>query len=109
MYETNIELRRDLLLHLQVALLGMVPPNLRAVTLGWSHNGIEGKFYFDGPVSSVEQELVSEVETEVIAGFPDHAVEFSSVRFDAPDKPPILKAWVYYRQEEDPNEDPDRG
>ena len=86
MSKDALDLRRRVLLTMQVALLGLVPPNLRAVTVGWSNELLEGKFYFEGVLSDTELEIVSEIETEVMASFPDHEVAFDGIRLDQPEK-----------------------
>jgi len=69
---TSVELRVRVLLTLQVALLGRVTANMRAVLVSWTEKEIWINFRFDQPASPQEIELVSEVETEVISHLPDH-------------------------------------
>lgn len=79
----------------------MITPQLRGVTVGWDSKRIQSVFYFDGRVSEPEQEIASEVETEVLAAFPDQEVEVRATRLDAPQRlnEKTLAAWVYRRRE----------
>ncbi len=95
----DIELRSSALLCIQVALLGMIEPHLRAVTLGWSSHSVDAVFYFHGQLTEDDRESVSCVESEVMASFPDHEVSFDSTRLDWPAKPEMLGAWAYWRRE----------
>lgn len=57
---------------MQVALLGNITPNMRAITCGWDDKSIHLRFIFDKPASEDEAELCSEIETEMMASFPNH-------------------------------------
>ena len=65
------ETRTRLLLSLQRALLGAVPPALRQVSCGWSGTEITLRFVFHGPISDADRETAEIASTEVIADFPD--------------------------------------
>lgn len=95
--------RPQVLLTFQVALLGMIPPSLRAVTVGWRADRIDALLVFDGPLESRDQELCWELEAEVAASFPELDVSVGSVRLDAPLSfaQHLLDAWVYARLERD--------
>lgn len=101
MSNPELEFRRAVLLTFQVALLGMVTPSLRGVTVGWDERRIVGRCFFDGRVGESEVEAASEVEAEVMASFPDHEVSVTAERLDEP--VPLnsrsLTAWVYCRKE----------
>ena len=98
---TDLQLRRDVLLTFQVALLGMVGPSLRGVTVSWADRKIVGRLLFDGEVGADERECASDVEAEIAASFPDHEIEVTAGRCDFPE--PVnergLTAWVYRRKE----------
>jgi hypothetical protein len=70
----EIELRRQVLLSMQVALLGMVTAALRSVSVSWTMRSVRLRFVFADPVSESDRELVSEVETEMIASLPEQTV-----------------------------------
>lgn len=95
------ELRRRVLLTFQVALLGMVTPSLRGVTVRWDQRRILAHCLFDGPTGEEEREACSDIEAEVMASFPDCEVEVLARRLDAPEDltPELLDAWVYRRRE----------
>jgi hypothetical protein len=95
------ELRRRVLLTFQVALLGMVTPSLRGVTVHWDERRILAHCIFDGPTSDEEREACSDIEAEVMASFPNHEVIVLARRLDAPGEltAELLDAWVYRRNE----------
>lgn len=101
MQGAEVGLRQRVLLAFQVALLGMVGPTLRGVTVGWDERRIRARFFFDGPAGEEERDVCSDVEAEVLASFPDYEVEVTAERSDSPRDlaPGILDAWVYRRKE----------
>jgi hypothetical protein len=100
-------LRAELLLSLQRALVGVVPPSLRAVTCDWAEARITLCYVFDGPIDPGDEEGMRAVGAEVVADFPpDVALDEQIVRSDHPAglTPHFLRAWAYMRKEE-PTED----
>ena len=97
----ELELRRRVLLTFQVALLGMVTPSLRGVTVRWDERSILAHCLFDGPTGEEEREACSDIEAEVMASFPDQEVNVLPRRVDAPRDltSELLDAWVYRRKE----------
>jgi hypothetical protein len=71
------------LLAMQVALLGTVVPAMRAVLVSWSESNITIRVIFDSAISDSDEETVSEIETEMMSHFPDHAVTARSELSDA--------------------------
>lgn len=65
-----------LMLSMQIAMLGMVTPNLRAIYI--RKNGKEAclYFYYDNPPLDDEEELASIMHTEVISDFVDYDIDF---------------------------------
>lgn len=96
---SEIDLRRRVLLCLQTSLLGMVGPNLRGVTAGWTPTRISVRMYFDGEVTEAELDTASDVEGEMIASFPGVEVTVEALSAPMPVRPPILSAWAYLRRE----------
>jgi hypothetical protein len=98
----ELALRLNVLTVLQVALLDMVTPSLRGVTVTWNEQAIDVGMLFDGAVGELDEERASDVEAELMASFPDHRVRVAAERYDAP--APLnartTKAWVYRRFEE---------
>ncbi len=94
-------LRQAVLLTLQVALLGEVSPQLRAVVCSWGNADIHVRAVFDGEIKNDDWESMNDVEAEVIASFPKHKVHLECVRRDAPEslRDLWLMAMVYRRRE----------
>jgi len=79
------DLATNVRLSAQRALLGAVPGNLRAVTLDIKGERVEVRFYFDGAIQERDAELISEVESEMMADFePEIHVSTTLVRLDYP-------------------------
>ena len=95
------EFRIEVLLRLQVALLGEIPPALRGITYDWDQDKIVVHCYFDGEIAEEDRESMEDVVAEVIASFPEHEVILDCIRKDIPEplNPLTLKAWVYHRRE----------
>lgn len=84
----------------QRALLGAITPSVRGITVGDAPLDVRIRWYFDGPIRMEEEEMASEVETEVLADMsPDCHVQTELLRIDAPDLMPGLDFWVYRRWE----------
>jgi len=100
MTETKTDLRPQVLLSIQRALLGEVFPALRGVAVGWQDRTIRIVCYTDGPVSATDQERLAGVETEVLADFSeDYEVQLDIIRCDGPAEMAPLQAWAYQRRE----------
>jgi hypothetical protein len=99
--DKNVELRRSLLLAVQIALLGEISAVIRGVTLGWTSSEIVLRAIVDGLLDEDDQESMECVASEVLAAFPEHQVAVDVVRVDAPEpvKPYCLTAWVFMRKE----------
>lgn len=84
----------------QRALLGEVPPALRAVLLTVHVSSIEARCYFDGPIHPDDAESMSCAETEMIADYaPDVEVTFECIRRDAPQPIGDAGIWIFARRE----------
>lgn len=99
--EEEIKLRRDVLLTVQVALLGEVSSAVRAIMVAWSPKKIHLRAVFDGEIDEDDGESMECVATEILASFPNHDVEVECVRLDAPAplKDLFLMHTVYRRKE----------
>ena len=72
-------------LSIQRALLGNVTSNMRAIMAEVSENDIRLFFYYDGEVHENDEEIVSEIETEVIADFDENCnFDVNIIRLDYP-------------------------
>lgn len=79
------DLNSYLRLSVQRALLGNLAPNIRAVVAKLSGKNIGLLFYFEGPVGDDDEELVSVIETEVIADFDENFIVDTTIqRLDYP-------------------------
>jgi len=96
------EIRTNLLLSAQHALLDSIPCSLRGVTVGWKGTVIMMRCIFDGDISDDARELLSIAATEILADFPSpYTISFECIRVDAPKDTSqyFLKNWVYSRYE----------
>jgi hypothetical protein len=89
------------LLSLQRALLGEIPPALRGVTCSWTSEAITIRCLFDGAIQEDDREAIEFVATEVTADFTDYMVHLECQRVDVPERlnPYSLLEWVYWRKE----------
>ena len=105
--EQELNLRYEVLLFLQRALLGEISPTLRGVTVGWSleKRKILVHAFFDGEISEADRASMDEVESGLYADFPQgFKVNVMCIRKDAPENlnEHTLRVWVYHRREYDP-------
>lgn len=100
----EIELRCEVALAFQTALLGMVTPNLRGVCVEWNAHQIKGKCFYEGEILDFEHEIVSDIEGEVISHFPNHKIELKAEGFTNSISLDQLSSgvWVYRRHEHTP-------
>jgi hypothetical protein len=68
----NSELRIVVLLSLQRAMLGEVFPSLRGVTVDWNHETVHVLCFVDGPLTSLDEESLDAIETQVHADLSLH-------------------------------------
>lgn len=99
--DAQLQLRRDVLLTAQVALLGEISHAVRGITLAWDDSEIRVRAIMDGEPSEDDVESIECAGTEIIASFPEHQIAVEVVRLDepAPLEPQGLKAWVFRRKE----------
>lgn len=85
----------------QVAMLGAITPNIRAITCGQKDNTILIRAIFDGPISEDDIERIGDIGGEIVADFVDTLLDVQCLRIDAPAgfKDQHLDVWVYYRYE----------
>lgn len=97
---TEDELAKEVLLTMQRALLGEVSAHLRMVSVRWSDTEIHFDSYFDGEITEDDEETMSVVETEVLAGFSQtHTMTYVLHRVDLPAPLPKKDRTVFARQE----------
>jgi hypothetical protein len=91
-----------LLLSVQRALLGVIPPSLRAVTAEASGTEVRLRFVFDGPIDEDDLDSAHIAGTEVVADFPSPwTIDDQLVRLDYPAdvREAALQHWAYLRKE----------
>ncbi|HEV2058706.1 MAG TPA: hypothetical protein VGR11_05070 [Solirubrobacteraceae bacterium] len=90
------------MLSLQSALLGMVSPDLRAVEVWIEDRSVRGRFAYDGELTDDHREVVSEIETLVIADLTDDAkLELEAASVPHPEPVAFVRGsvFVYLRRE----------
>lgn len=92
---------KTLLLSVQKALLGAITPQVRGVSCMIDESHIHIRVVFDGIIDECDEESMNEVETEVMADFPNNIVHLECMQVNTPQSlnPYMLKWWVYYRKE----------
>jgi hypothetical protein len=99
----DMSFRTQVLLSLQRALWGLIPPCLRAVAVGWEGGVARARFVFDHEPDADDLEAVSDVEGYVIGDFaPGQPVE---ITVDVDPAGPFRHLphegwWAYVRREE---------
>jgi hypothetical protein len=83
----------------QVALLGSVTPNLRAVNIQFSEKQIVMHFYYNENYSEIEDEEAEMVGSELISSFTDCMLEIEKHIYPYPGKIPVQGIFVYHRYE----------
>ena len=83
----------------QVALLGSVTPNLRAVNVQFSEKQIVMHFYYNENYSEIEDEKAEMVGSELISSFTDCMLEIEKHIYPYPGKIPVRGIFVYHRYE----------
>lgn len=85
----------------QGALLGQIPPSLRAVSADVDESRVYLRFIFDGAPTEDDWELLSVAATEIIADFPaPYTIEGEYLEIEQPNEMSHLKHLVYLRHEE---------
>ncbi|MFA6915602.1 MAG: hypothetical protein WC222_04335 [Parachlamydiales bacterium] len=84
---------------LQVALLGSITPNLRAINTNLKENTVELYFYYETPPSEEEEELSEIVVTEIYADFIDISINIHRIVLSLSDKIPEIGLRIFHRKE----------
>lgn len=97
----EIKIRRDLLISIQRALLGIIYPSIRSIAVGFDGlKRLKIIFYLDKEPNELDYETLSDVAGEVCADINFAEVEeiciFTNEPFSNLDN---LMAWVYMRKE----------
>ena len=85
----------------QVALLGAVTPNLRAVVVAFENECIQLFFYYDQVPSEEEEELAEEVATEFVSDCTEYMIKTKKITVSYPEKIPDQRnsIFIYHRYE----------
>ncbi|MDP1835186.1 MAG: hypothetical protein Q8K75_04570 [Chlamydiales bacterium] len=81
------------------ALLHRVTPNLRNVCLDLADQTVPIVFCYDGPIGELENRLVNETVSQMIAELPGVQIKHEVVRIDTPEWRPQELTSVYARCE----------
>ena len=94
-------LRANILLAMQTALLGMITKNIRAISCDWNENEIFINFIYNKEPSGEDKSICSEIEAEVISHFPEHKISVKLIAIPETRslKGEMLPSWVYMRRE----------
>lgn len=97
----NSSLRVRLLLATQMALLGRISPNIRAISCCFVDENIKAKAIFDGAILESDREMMDEVGSELASHFEDANVDVECLRIDSPKgfREEMLEWYVYLRRE----------
>jgi hypothetical protein len=98
--EENNERRKDILVYLQLCLVGAITSNVRAIFVDWDTTDVTVYFVFDGQISEEDQEIASCAHTEFISDLPDNFHDFRCIRIDLPNPIPQLGRECVYKRKE---------
>lgn len=86
---------------MQVALLGSITSNIRAIKAKFQESEIEIYYFFDQQPSKEEEELSEDVVTEVMCDYIDVSVSVHHIVIPEPSDIPNREEgiWVYFRWE----------
>lgn len=94
---------KDILLAAQVAILGMITPNMRGIAIGWEEGLITLRIYFEVQPSEEEIELMEMAGTELFAYLPSDEVavaeEYLINNTESAKNLNNLNGWIYFRYE----------
>jgi hypothetical protein len=93
--EINKQLKTEVFLSIQRALLGAISPEVRAITVQFKKKVII-TVIIDGPLSEDILERFSVVETEVMADFLEDIIELEVIRIDFPQDCEIFSGRLVY-------------
>jgi hypothetical protein len=97
------QFRFRVLINTQRSLLGMITPNMRAITIDYSEKEYHLKVYFEKGPSEREVEILTELTSEIAANMTEFKKfkEEYIVTSEKKNKLKCLSDWVYFRCEED--------
>jgi len=92
------------MLSVQRALLGMITPSIRAITIGADKHTFTIRAIFDRTPTEADDELLKDITSEVCADFPEFTdfkeeAVFCRTSFNELQEQFFLEAWVFVRRE----------
>lgn len=84
---------------LQVALLGAITSNLRAVTVTNLNNELILYFYYENHPADEEVEISEIVASEIMSDFINISIEVKRIVSSTSEKIPSEGIWVYHKKE----------
>lgn len=99
------ELRKNVILSANRAMLGAITPELRAITVDYNKEWLTLRAYFDQGASEDNKELIDVCLAEMAADLWQDIKQFRFEPIDLyyPIKMDNLKDWIYRRHETDPS------
>lgn len=98
--DTIIPTRSSLMCSLQVALLGAITENLRAVSVSFHEKNITVFFYYAKQPSNEEEDISEVVISEVLADFVDACVISNRVVLPKVNKIPEIGLKIFHKKED---------
>jgi hypothetical protein len=97
---TYVTRHHKVMLAMQVAMLGEITTNMRAVAVIYDDTSLRFQIFFDGAPTSSEHESVSSIETGLLALFPhEHEILGQWVQLEFPLPLPKDVHFAYQRKE----------
>jgi hypothetical protein len=92
-------LEKAIILSTYSAMLGMISPNIRLITIDWGHHHYTLKAFFDREVTEDDLDILKSITTEVAADFPEmgEIKEFAEFSLSPLSDLPKLKKAVFIR------------
>lgn len=85
--------RKEILLSAQRAMLGLITPNMQAITISYKNMPVILRVYFKIQPTQDECELIEEITSEIVADF-EEITDIKEEIFVA-QKPECLDEWLY--------------
>lgn len=95
-----VNLRAKVLLSTTRALLGVITPSVRGITVDYKREFIKLRAYFDIGATEEEKELISDAHGEIIGDFPEmKTFPYEEIDLPFPEKMHVFSDWIYMRYE----------
>lgn len=95
---------KDIALSAQRALIAMITPNIRVISIGLEQNTIKLLFIFDSEISEDDKENMYLISNKIIADYNDLEIEIQSITVPTNEPLPrvsdIYSRCVFFRKED---------